>query len=158
MSDDLEDFEFDPSQEEGSPEFTLLPAGKQKAEVIDASIARTKNRKGTQLHLTWQIIEGPYDRRLIFQSIMITHESVEATKFGRHKIKDLCVACGLEERVTDVEMFKHKPCFIFIGVEKDKNEQYPDKNVVRRIKPVIALNAPLPEPPAEKGLNDQIPW
>jgi hypothetical protein len=71
-------------------------------------------------------------------------------KFGRQRVKDLCDACGINDKVTDVSVFLHKPCEITVGIEEDKNGQYDPKNIVRRIKPLIVLNAPQPTAPGEK--------
>ena len=151
-------FDFDPGTEEGTQPFELLPNGKYTAEVVDAAIVDTKNGRGQMLKLTWVISGGEYDDRRVFQQIIVQHESQDATNFGRRKIKDLCDACGIRERVTDVEIFLHKPCEITVGVEKDKNGEFDDKNVVRRIKPLVELNAPL-TPAGEKAeLNDEVPW
>jgi len=152
-------FDFDPQTEEGSQPFELVPKGKYIAEVVDANIVDTKNGRGQMLKLTWVISGGDYDDRRIFQQIIVQHDSEDAMRFGRQRVKDLCDACGIREKVTDVSVFLHKPCQIDVGIEEDKGGQYDPKNIVRRIKPLIALNAPLPPKPGEKGeFNDDIPW
>ena len=138
---------FDPAKEDGTPPRTLLPAGKYRAEVTDASVSETKNGKGTMLNLTWQILErGPAENRLVFQSILTKHESPDAERYGKYKVKDLCDACGITETVTDVDVFLHKPCLISVGIERDKDGVYADKNKVTRI--AAAAPASMPPPPA----------
>jgi hypothetical protein len=150
-------FDFDPQTEEGSKPFELLPKGKYAAEVVDAAIVDTKNGRGQMLKLTWVISGGEYDDRRVFQQIIVQHESEDAMNFGRRKIKDLCDACGIRERVSDVEVFLHKPCEITVGIEEDKSGQYDPKNTVRRIAPLITLNAPLPT--GEKPeISDKLPF
>ena len=58
-------------------------------------------------------------------------------------MKDLCDACGITEAVTDVAVFLHKPCTISVGIERDKEGIYSDKNKVTR----IASAAPASMPP-----------
>src|SRR5262245_58564040 len=150
-------FEFNPETEEGTRPFELLPKGKYAAEVVDAAIVDTKNGRGQMLKLTWVISGGEYDDRRVFQQIIVQHESEDAMNFGRRKIKDLCDACGIRERVSDVEVFLHKPCEITVGIEEDKSGQYDPKNTVRRIAPLITLNAPLPT--GEKPeISDKLPF
>lgn len=147
---------FDPAKEEATPPRTLLPAGKYQAEVTDASVSKTKNGRGTMLNLTWQILDrGPAENRLVFQSIMMRHESPEAERYGRYKIKDLCDACGITEAVTDVAVFLHKPCTISVGIERDKGGVYTDKNRVTGIKPAGA--AAMPPPPVTPGVKPNGP-
>jgi hypothetical protein len=152
-------FDFDPQTEEGSQPFELVPKGKYTAEVVDAAIVDIKSGRGQMLKLTWVISGGDYDDRRIFQQIIVQHDSPDAMKFGRQRIKDLCDACGIREKVTDVSGFLHKPCEIAVGIEEDKNGQYDPKNIVRRIRPLVVLNAPLPPTPGEKvPFNDKVPF
>jgi Protein of unknown function (DUF669) len=151
--------------------FDVIPPGKYQAEVVDASITAMKNGKGTMLCLSWVVTSGDYDGRYIFQNITHTHtESPEAMAFGRARIKALCAACGVTGPVTNVDVFQYKPCLIQVGIEKDKTGEYPDKNKVTRIMPLV-VNTPLPEhkaiPPnaapqkgngAKTDLNDRIPF
>jgi hypothetical protein len=150
-------FDFDPATEEGT-EGDLLPKGKYTAEVVDAAIVDIKSGKGQMLKLTWAISGGEYDDRRVFQQIIVTHESEDAMRFGRRRIKDLCDACGIREKVTDVDLFLHKPCQIQVGVEEDKSGEYDPKNKVTKIKPLVVLNAPLEREKVVVGLNDKIPF
>jgi hypothetical protein len=132
-------FEFDSDTEEGSQPYELLKKGKYEAQAIDASVGFTKNGLGTFLKLTLEIQGGEYAGRQLFPMLLLDHESEKAKKFGRQKIKDLCVACGLTGMVTDIEAFKFKPMIIQVGVEKSKDDQYDDKNVVKRFLPMPAI-------------------
>ena len=106
---------FDPTKEEGTPPMRLLPPGKYRSEVIDGSISETKNGKGTLPNLTRSVLSpGPFEKRLVFQSILTRHESPDAQRFGRYKLKDLCDACGITDPVTDIGVFNFKPCIIKI--------------------------------------------
>jgi uncharacterized protein DUF669 len=152
-------FDFDPATEEGTQPFELVPKGKYTAEAVDAAIVDIKSGRGHMLKLTWVISGGEYDDRRIFQQIIVQHESEDAMKFGRQRIKDLCDACGIRDRVTDVSVFLHKQVQLQIGIEEDKNGEYDPKNKVVRIKPLVVLNAPLPPVKGEKGdMNDAVPF
>jgi Protein of unknown function (DUF669) len=147
---------FDPATEEGTPARELLPPGKYKAEVVSAHIAGTKNGKGQMLNLQYSITEGEYEKRLVFDHVIVQHESVDAQRFGRQKVKDLCDATGITDAVTDVGVFLYKPVVITLGVERDKTGQYADKNKVTSVKPVISWNGKPPDKGA--AMNDSIPF
>ena len=162
---------FDVENEEGSPPITLLPRGKYKAEITNASVGPTKRGNAQMVNLTWTITEGDFENRLVFQSIIIQHsDSEDAQRFGRQRFKDVCSACGITEPVTDLDVLTYKPCTINVGIEQDKNGEYPDKNKVSRVMPVVAnwngsrellKNASTTPPsgkPAAAELNDQIPF
>ena len=86
------------------------------------------------------MVEGEYEHRLLFQRILIQHESPEAQKFGRQKFKDVCVACGITDPVTDLSVLCFKPCTISVAVRQDKEGRYDDKNEVIRVAPVMNRN------------------
>jgi hypothetical protein len=130
---------FNVDDEEGTPPLTLLPPGKYAAEIVDAYVAPTKNGRGQMVHLRWTIVEGDYENRVIFQAIIIQHaDSADAQKFGRQKFRDVCFSCGITGPVTDLEVLKYKKCHIRLGIEKDKQGEYPDKNKVSKVDPYVA--------------------
>jgi hypothetical protein len=128
---------FDTENEEGSS-FDLLPPNKYAAEIDDAHVAITKSGEGQMVNLRWRIVEGDYENRVLFQSILIQHTSADAQRIGRAKFKDVAVACDIKDKITDLDVLKYKKCHIGVGVEKDKDGAYPDKNVVKYTKPYAA--------------------
>ena len=127
----MSEFSFDPSTEEGS---ALIPNGVYLAEITSATTAETKNGTGHMLHLTWRIIEGEQENRYVWQSLIYAHtESEMAVKIGRAGIKDICVATGIAEAVTDHQVFVDKIANIRIATQEDKRGDFPDRNVVKRV-------------------------
>lgn len=122
---------FDPATEQGND---LIPAGTcVVAQIIEASVEQPQSGDGYYIALTWQITEGEHENRYIWQRITFLHSKAQAATIGRKQFKDLCVATGINEQVSDVEVFKYIPVDIKIGIEKDKSGEYPDKNKVLRI-------------------------
>ena len=128
---------FDPATQEGS-RFNLLPVSWYKAQITDASVSQPQSGDGWGINLTWQITEGEHEGRYVWQWITVTHSSAQATAIGRQHFKDLCVATGINEQVTDVAVFKFIPCQIRVGIEQDKSGIYDDKNKVSRIRHIDA--------------------
>jgi hypothetical protein len=134
---------FDPTTQEGNS-WDVLPVGEYVAQVVEASIQQPNSGDGYHLALTWKIIEGDYEGRQVWQRITYLHSSEQAQTIGRKTLKDLCVATGVAEQVDDAEVFKFKPVRIRLGVERDRQGLYPDKNRISRI-------LPLETKPAETG-------
>ena len=134
---------FDPTTQEGNS-WEVLPVGEYVAQIVEADIQQPNSGDGHHLALTWKIIEGDYEGRQVWQRITILHSSERAQTIGRRTIKDLCVATDVAEKVADAEVFLFKPVRIRLGIEKDKQGIYPDKNKVSRI-------LPLETKPAETG-------
>ena len=132
------DTAFDTANEEGSPDFPPLPKGSYPAGIKDCNVAKLKSGKGQAILATWEIAEGEYAGRLVWDRIIITHESAEAMKFGRRKLKDIAEACGVKDSITDLSVICHKPCLVFVKIEEDENSEYPPKNRVTRVKPIGA--------------------
>lgn len=144
---------FDPSKEEGSPKFTLLPKGNYVACITDAKVVTYKTGKGQGVSLTWEIEgDGPYAGRKVFDCVTISHESEDARRIGRQKFKDICDACGITDPVTDVEVLRNKSCSLFVGIEEDKGGQYPPKNRVARVRPIAKPSNGNSSPP----FNDEV--
>src|SRR5215475_13411459 len=128
---------FDPTMQEGNS-WDVLPVGEYVAQVVEASIQQPNSGDGYHLALTWKIIEGDYEGRQVWQRITYLHSSEQAQTIGRKTLKDLCVATGVAEQVDNAEVFLFKPVRIRLGIERDKQGVYPDKNRISRILPLEA--------------------
>jgi hypothetical protein len=127
---------FDTPNEEGSKTFEPIPKGQYVASIKDAKAAPLKSGKGQAVSLTWEIESGEYENRLIFDRVIISHENADAMRIGRAKFKDIAVACDVTEAITDLAVICHKPCLVSVGIEADKEGQYPDKNKIARVKKI----------------------
>jgi hypothetical protein len=138
---------FDPETQEGNF-WELLPVGEYVAQIVEASVQQPKSGDGCYLALTWKIIEGELEDRQLWQRITFVHSSEQAQTIGRKTLKDLCVALDVNEQVGDAGVFLFKAARIRVGIEKDKQGLYPDKNRISRILPLEAKPAE-PEQPAQ---------
>src|SRR5262245_15629344 len=134
---------FDPETQEGNS-WDPLPVGEYVAQIVEASVLQPQSGDGYYLAVTWKIAGGEFEGRLVFQRIIFAHSSEQAQTIGRKTLKDLCVALGVNEQVKHAEVFLFKPARIRLGIEKDKQGLYPDKNKESRI-------MPLEPKPAEPG-------
>jgi hypothetical protein len=135
---DFLDIPFETEKEEATPPFALLPSGVYKAEIVAAQAGGTKNQKGYQVRLSWSIIEGEFEHRILFQNILLQHESEEAQRYGRQKFKDVLVALGITENVTDLSVMYHRPSSIGVKIREDKSGQYEPRNEIGRVMPLPA--------------------
>ena len=130
---------FNTQTEEGSPDFQPLPAGNYVATIVDAKVGPLKSGKGQAVLLKWEVQGGANQGRLIFDHAIVTHESAEAMKFGRRKLKDIADACGVKDSITDLTVLLNKPCSVYVKIEQDDAGQYPPKNRIGRVKPVAPV-------------------
>jgi hypothetical protein len=146
---------FDPSKEEGTPAFTPIPKGTYVAAISEAQVGALKSGKGQAVNAKWKIEAGPHAGRVIFDRIIVEHESAEAKKIGRRKLKDICDAVGWGERLTDLTVLHDKPCSVYVAIEEDKKGDYPPKNKIARVQPIAK---PEKADNAESEFNDPIPF
>jgi hypothetical protein len=125
---------FDPSQYEGST-CDLLPIGIYSAQIIEAEVTVPQSNDGQGVKVTWSITEGEHENRQVWQHITYVHSNAQAQDIGRRQLKDLCEACGIKTGISNPDPFKFIPCKIRVGVKKDKDGIYDDKNVVTRVWP-----------------------
>jgi hypothetical protein len=135
---------FDPSQYKEST-FDPLPIAIYLAQVIEAEITVPLSGDGQSVKLVWQIIEGDYENRQVWQNIPYQHSNAQAQDIGRRHLKDLCVACGITTGISNPDPFKFIPCKIRVGIKKDKDGVYDDRNVVTRVWPASY------QPPSASG-------
>jgi hypothetical protein len=140
---------FDPSQYEGST-FDLLPIGIYSAQIIEAEVTVPQSQDGQNIRLTWSIIDGEYEKRQVWHNITFQHSSTRAQEIGRRQLKDLCEACGITTGISNPDPFKFIPCKIRVGIKKDKDGIYDDKNVVTRV-----LSASYEPPPSQRPASQR---
>jgi hypothetical protein len=141
---------FDPENQVGNS-WDLLPIDEYAAAIIEIAVAQPKSGDGYYVAVTWKIDEGDYEGRQVWQRITFLHSSEQAQTIGRKQLKDLCNATGLGgEHVEDVEVFLFKRAKIKVGIERDKDGIYDDKNVVKRILPLDAPAQPASAKPDPK--------
>ena len=145
---------FDTANEEGSPAFEPLSPGAYVASIIDAKVGPLKSGKGQAVLLQWEIQGGANQGRVIFDRVIVAHESAEAMKFGRRKLKDVAEACGVTDSITDLSVLLNKPCSVRVKIEQDKNGEYPPRNGIGRVKPVAATA----KTNGRAEFNDAIPF
>lgn len=146
---------FDTDTEEGSPAYEPIPKGQYVASITDAKVGDLKSGKGQAVNLTWELEGGKYSGRLIFDRIIISHESEKAMKFGRQKLKDVTTAVGYTGKLSDLTVLQNKPVMISVGIEQDAAGEYPPKNKVGRVKPIAK---PEPKSNGKADFNDAVPF
>jgi hypothetical protein len=119
------EFVFNPDQQEGG--FGLLPAGDYTAEIIEAEIRQPKSLDGHMLALTWKISDGEYEGRQAWQTLCYQHSNVQTQDIARRMLKDICIALGITEQVTDPEVFKFKPAKVRIGIQSENSDSLTTK-------------------------------
>lgn len=117
-----------------------VPPGKYELQVVESEIVRTKSGSGIMLNLTHEIVSGPFANRKIWTRHNYQNANPEAQRIGQREIANLCMAVGHTGVLSDSTELHGIPYMASVGIEKDKNGQYADKNKISRFLPRDGMN------------------
>lgn len=104
--------EIDWQSAEDMPDFELIPNGKYMLEITGSVPKATKAGDGEYITFTIKILEGEFEKRLIFKNVNIKNKSEKAQNFGLSTLRSMCEAIGLQEKLKDTGQMHGIP---FIG-------------------------------------------
>ena len=139
------DHEFDGAVQGGG--FTPLPDGEYIAQ-ITASERRTLKSGTETLALTWQIIDGEYTSRKVFEDLFIYDPTrPKQLAFNRQKIFFITKACG-RDQISDTVELHNKPCRITV-----RRREYNGRvsNEISAYRPIERITETQPQPAQQKA-------
>jgi hypothetical protein len=126
---------FDPSTHEGTRDLEPVPPGWYLTQIVENGGEHAKNSNGTYLRTVFEILDGEYKGRKIFQNITLQNDSQQAVEIGARLLKDIYDAIGHNEPTRDIHVMLFKPVMARVGIKRDKDGIYPDRNAVAQVKP-----------------------
>lgn len=114
-------------------EFELIPDGEYVAQIIASEMCDTKAGDGQYLKLRIQILEPPYQGRLVFDNLNLINPNEKAVAIAKRSLNDICKALGYESSndVEDSEELHGKELMVRI-VTKEGNAGYAPQNAVKK--------------------------
>lgn len=122
-------FNFDASTVAPQASPGPVPAGTYLAQIIESDVAPLKSGKGTGLKLTFEIIDGQYKGRRIWENLNIQHENDETQRIAQSQLSALCHAVN-EIKVKDTAVLHHKPVHVRV-VMREAQGQYQASNNIK---------------------------
>jgi hypothetical protein len=98
--------------------FGVIPNGEYLAIITGSELKRNKEDTGSYINFCFQIIEGPYAKRLIWSIANILHTDKKKEANGRVTLAVICKAVGVTEPKDTTELH-NIPLVIVIKVEND---------------------------------------
>jgi len=86
---------FDANTVEPAGDFEPIPAGKYVAVITESEMKPTKAGTGNYLQLTIQIIEGPYQNRLLWARLNLDNPNETARKIAQGELSAICRAVNV---------------------------------------------------------------
>lgn len=134
---------FNAAEVPPSQPFDLIPPGYQVAAIIQSDIKPTKAGTGEYLELVWQILEGEYAGRKLFDRLNINNPNAVAQKIGQESLSAICHAVGILQP-NSTEDLHDVPVLVKVGV-KSPRDGYDAANEIKGYKPFDGA-APPPQP------------
>ena len=95
---------FDANQVEPTGDFEAIPAGKYLAVITDSELKPTKAGNGSLLVLTFQIIEGSHQNRLVWARLNLDNPNPVAVQIARADLSAICRAVGVTNPKDSAEL------------------------------------------------------
>jgi hypothetical protein len=126
---------FDPSLYEGTADLLPIPNGWYSAHIVEASHREALNNSAsTYLLAVFEVLTEQYKGRKIFHNITLTNQNQTAVTIGQHLLTDICRALKIEQ-LQNLEVLLYKPAQVRVGIKRDKDGIYPDKNQITQVRP-----------------------
>jgi hypothetical protein len=105
-----------------------VPAGTYLAQCIDSDVQPLKSGNGTGLKLTFEIIDGQYKGRRIWENLNIQHSNDDTQRIAQSQLSALCHAVNVI-KLQDTAALHHKPVTIKVVVREAKGEYQASNNI-----------------------------
>jgi hypothetical protein len=108
--------------------FDPLPVGWYNAKLVESDMKPTngKNGAGNMIAAVWEILDGPYQGRKVFDNLNIENPNPVAVKIAYESLSAICHVTG-QINCQDTQQLHGIPVQIKVGLGKP-TEQYPEPN------------------------------
>lgn len=143
---------FDATQVEPSGDYTPVPAGEYKAQVVASSMEENSAKTGSFLKLELEIIEGDQAGRKLFDRLNLDNPNAQAVEIAQRQLSALCHAVG-RLSVSDSDDLHMIPLIAVVKVDPPRSangKDYGPSNSIGTYKP---LGGGAASAPAKSGFT-----
>lgn len=127
---------FDASQVEPQGDFTPVPPGEYKVQIISSEMVETSAKTGHMLKLELEIIEGDQAGRKLYDRLNLDNPNSQAVEIAQRTLSAICHAVG-KLSVSDSEELHMLPMIAVVKVDPPRNangKEYGPSNSVKTYK------------------------
>jgi hypothetical protein len=145
-------FNFDASQVAPQASTGPLPAGVYLAHIVESDVQPLKSGNGEGLKLTFEVIDGQFKGRKVYENLNIRHTSEDTQRIAQSQLSALCHAVNVI-KLMDTAALHFKPVRINVTV-REAVGQYKASNNIKGYEAAgggisAPATAPTPAPVAE---------
>lgn len=135
--------------------FDPIPAGTYVCQVVSTELRALKSGNGDGLSVSYEVLEGQFANRRLWQNLNIKHTNEVAQRIGQEQLAKLCKAVGVSQ-LTDTTQLHMKPIKVRVKIRKD--DQYGDKNEVADVAAIAGSRPVAAQPAPQKPAAPVAPW
>jgi len=109
--------------------FEPIPAGKYLVVISSSQMKPTKNGKGEYLELEFEVLEGPYKGRKIWDRLTLVHPNEQTVQIARGTLSAICHAVNVMAPKDSIELH-NLPLVASVGIKKREDNGEPT-NVIK---------------------------
>ena len=133
---------FDATQIEVNDSFELIPDNTvANAVIVSSDWTETKDKLGGYLKVKYEIIEGKYKGRFVFENINLQNANEVAVRIAQETLAKICKAIG-KDKVANSEELHNIPLEIKIGISPAKEGYEPNNRIKSYSKVKTGVSAP----------------
>lgn len=145
MEDDLSGIDFD-SIDENDGDFKPLPCGDYDVKIIGAFVRENRNRNGTHLAITLEVVAGDHRGRRIWDNLNLSNKNPDAARIGKVRLKRLVKACGLDGVKSSAELLGRQLSILLGQRLRSNNGEL--GNVIKVFSPLVKPAKSIAKPAA----------
>ena len=121
-------FSFDASTVAPQAPTGPIPAGVYLAHCIESDVGPLKSGNGTGLKMTFEILDGQYKNRKVWENLNIQHTSEETQRIAQSQLSALCHAVNVI-KLEDTAALHFKPVKIKVTVREAQGQYQASNNI-----------------------------
>lgn len=121
-------FNFDASQVAPQQSSGPLPAGVYLAHIVESDVQPLKSGNGEGLKLTFEVIDGQFKGRKVYENLNIRHTSEDTQRIAQSQLSALCHAVNVI-KLMDTAALHFKPVRINVTVREAVGQYKASNNI-----------------------------
>lgn len=120
---------FDASTVAPKSSFAPIPAGVYLAHITESDVVPLKSGKGTALKLTFEILDGQFKGRKIWENLNIQHTNPDTQRYAQQDLSAICHATG-NIKLNETSALHFKPVKIKVSI-RPASGGYDEGNAIK---------------------------
>lgn len=126
--------QFDATNIAPREDYTPLPTGEYRAQIVDSDLKPTKNNDGHYAELVFECMDAPHKGRKVWARLNLDNKNPKTVEIAQQDLSAICHAVG-KLKINDTFELHNKPLIIRVEfVRADGAKQRNDGNEIRAYK------------------------